>query len=173
MFGGMIGASASYQMSVLTTGFPMGFPLGPPFGFSLGPSAATQPAVPSVSPGAPAIQPSSLRISQASSYPASAVTNSLVGTGRPDVKISLGSIGPPHKAFDHRRLGNQPPHHCNSKVGATVGVAVLTATLTDAAVVMGAAMALDGAVDAAVDVAATREADVIVTDNGETAPGTA
>ncbi|GAU96096.1 hypothetical protein RvY_07587 [Ramazzottius varieornatus] len=39
-------------------------------------TAATQPAVPSISPGAPAIQPSSLRVPQASSYHASAVTNS-------------------------------------------------------------------------------------------------
>ncbi|GAU96490.1 hypothetical protein RvY_07926 [Ramazzottius varieornatus] len=138
MFGGMIGAYASYQMSGLTTGFSMGFPLGPPFGFALGPSAGTpllgtlaqprfaadkwlilqgmttQPAVISISPGAPAIQPSSLCVSKASSYHASAVTNSPVGTGRPDVKINLGLIGPPHKPFDHRRLGNQPPQHCNS-----------------------------------------------------------
>ncbi|GAU96090.1 hypothetical protein RvY_07581 [Ramazzottius varieornatus] len=49
------------------------------------------------------------------------------------------------------------------------------AALTNPAVVVGAAwgypavvMALDGAVD----VAATREVDVIVTNNGETAPGT-
>ncbi|GAU94696.1 hypothetical protein RvY_06421 [Ramazzottius varieornatus] len=41
MFGGMTGAYAPYQMSGLTTEFPMGFPLGLPFGFSLGPSAGT------------------------------------------------------------------------------------------------------------------------------------
>ncbi|GAV05490.1 hypothetical protein RvY_15615 [Ramazzottius varieornatus] len=163
MFGGMIGAYAPYQISGLTTGFPMSFPLGHPFSFSLRPSAstpllgtlaqprftadewlilqgmtATQPAVPSISPGAPAIQPSSVRVSQASSYHASTITNSPVGTGRPDV-------------------------------GATVGVAVLMAALTDAVVVVRAVIALDGAVDGAVDVAV----DVIVTDNGDTAPGIA
>ncbi|GAU91295.1 hypothetical protein RvY_03577 [Ramazzottius varieornatus] len=190
----MTGAYAPYQMPGLTTGFLMGFPLGPPFCFSPGPSAgtpllgtlaqprftadewlilqgmtanqlataATQPAAPSINPGAPAIQPSSLRVSQASSYHASAVINSPVGTGRPDVKINLGSIGPPRKPFDHQ-----------TEVGATVGVAVLMAALTDAVLVEGAAMALDGAVDVAVDVAATREVDVIVTDDGKTTPGTA
>ncbi|GAV04208.1 hypothetical protein RvY_14520 [Ramazzottius varieornatus] len=193
MFGGMIRAYAPYQMSGLTTGFPMGFPLRPPLGFSLGPSAGTsllgtlaqprftadewlilqgmtvtQPADPSISPVAQAIQPFSLRVPQASSYHASAITNSPVVTSRPDVKINLGSFGAPRKPFDHRRLGNQPPQHC---------VAVLMATLTDAVVVVGAAMALEGAVDVAVEVAVEVAVDVIVdvivTDNGDTAPGTA
>ncbi|GAV04088.1 hypothetical protein RvY_14421 [Ramazzottius varieornatus] len=74
----------------------------------------SQPAAPSISPGAPVIQLSSLRVSLASSSHASAVTNRSVGTGRPDVKINLGSFGPPRKPFDHRHLGNQPPQHCNS-----------------------------------------------------------
>ncbi|GAU91039.1 hypothetical protein RvY_03369 [Ramazzottius varieornatus] len=92
MFGGMTVAYATYQMSGLTTGCPMGFLLASPFGFSLGPSAgtlllgtlsqtrftadewlilhgmtanqlatgATQPAVPSIGPGHPAVQPSRL-----------------------------------------------------------------------------------------------------------------
>ncbi|GAV03113.1 hypothetical protein RvY_13590 [Ramazzottius varieornatus] len=180
MFGGMIGAYGPYQMSGLTTGFPMGFPLGPPLGFSLGPSAgtpllgtlaqprftadewlilqgmtATQPADPSISPGAQAIQPSSLCVPQASSYHASAITNSPVDTGRPDVKINLGSFGPPRKPFDHRRLGNQPPQHCNSNRNRGRGYGGRG----------GAYGRSDGAVDVAVD--------VIVTDNGDTAPGTA
>ncbi|GAV05512.1 hypothetical protein RvY_15633 [Ramazzottius varieornatus] len=204
MFGGMIGAYAPYQMSGLTTGVPMGFPLGHPFSFSLGPSAgtpllgtlaqprftadewlilqgmtATQPAAPSISPGAPAIQPSSVRVSQASSYHASTITNSPVGTGRPDVKTNLGSIGPPITvASAINRLNTVT--QTETEVGATVGVAVLMAALTDAVVFVRAAMALDGAVDEAVDVAvdiavdvaATREVDVLVTDNEETAPGT-
>ncbi|GAU98033.1 hypothetical protein RvY_09236 [Ramazzottius varieornatus] len=128
MFGGMIGACAPYQMSGLTTGFPMGFPLAgtPLLGTLAQPRftadewliqqgmTATQPADPFISPSAQAIQPSSLRVPQASSCHASAITISPVGTGRPDVKINLGSIGPPRKPFDHRRLGNQPPQHCNS-----------------------------------------------------------
>ncbi|GAV03820.1 hypothetical protein RvY_14196 [Ramazzottius varieornatus] len=44
MFGGMIGAYAPYQMSGLTTGFPMGFPLGPP-GYIHQPWRSGHPAV--------------------------------------------------------------------------------------------------------------------------------
>ncbi|GAU98410.1 LOW QUALITY PROTEIN: hypothetical protein RvY_09562 [Ramazzottius varieornatus] len=140
-------------------------------------TAATQPAVPSISPGAQTIQPSSLRVPQASFYHASAITNSPVGTGRPDVKINLWSFGPPRKPFDHRRLGNQPPQHCNSIRNRGRGYGGRGGAYGRSYGRGGgrAAMALDGAVDVALDVAVDAAVDVavdvIVTDNGDTAPG--
>ncbi|GAV05042.1 hypothetical protein RvY_15230 [Ramazzottius varieornatus] len=53
------------------------------------------------------------------------------------------------------------------RCSSSVSTCLVSAALTDVAVIVGAAMALDGAVDVAVDV------DMIVTDNGDTAPGTA
>ncbi|GAU96243.1 hypothetical protein RvY_07714 [Ramazzottius varieornatus] len=131
--------------------------------------AATQPTVPSPSPGAPAIQLSSLRFPQAGSHDAPAAAKSAVSAGRPDVRISFGSIGPPRKPFDHQ-----------TEIEATVGVVVLMAALTDAAVVVEAVMAPDGAVDVVIadneettlDVVDTREVDMIVADNEEAVPVT-
>ncbi|GAU99056.1 hypothetical protein RvY_10109 [Ramazzottius varieornatus] len=168
MFEGMIGAYASYQMSGLTTGFPMGFPQGPPFGFysvSQRGMTATQPAVPSISPGAPAIQPSSLRVPQASSYHTSAVTNIPVASGRLDVKISWWSIGPPRKPFDHHRLGNQPPQHRNSNRNRGRGYSGRGGAY-------GRSDKRGGGRGGGHGAGRCSGVDVIVTGNGETAPGT-
>ncbi|GAV04895.1 hypothetical protein RvY_15101 [Ramazzottius varieornatus] len=114
MFGGMIGAYAPYQISGLITGFPMGFPLGPrdgsePTGHRSDPTGCSihQPR----RSGHPAVKPSR---PSSQLLPCISGYQQPVGTGQPDVKINLGSIGPSRKPFAHRRLGNQLPHHRNS-----------------------------------------------------------
>ncbi|GAU89123.1 hypothetical protein RvY_01711 [Ramazzottius varieornatus] len=126
-------------------------------------TAATQPAVPSISPGAPAIQPSNHRVPQASCYHASAATSSPV-THRASPSITVASAV--------NRLTNIT--QTETEVETTVGVAMLVAALTNAMVVVEAVMALDGAVNVAVvdneeialEAVGTREVDVIVADKG-------